>query len=86
MRAWIGRHWPTIRTALGTAVTTIVARILTLLTTVAVAPEVGQAVLGAMLRLTLSRSRLEREPLHDLRSTRECRERPATWVRRIVSP
>ncbi len=61
MRSRIARHAPAIRAALGAAVTTTVATILTLLTTVAIVPEVGPAVLGAMLCLTLSRSQLERD-------------------------
>jgi hypothetical protein len=57
----IVRWWPAVRVALAQAVVTIVAIVLTILTTVAIAPEVGPAVLGAMLCLTLARSQLERD-------------------------
>jgi hypothetical protein len=61
MRGWFARRGPAIRGALGRAVVTVVAVILTLLTTLAFAPEIGPAVLGAMLCLTLARSQLEKD-------------------------
>jgi uncharacterized membrane protein YccC len=61
MRAWFDANRPRIRLALGTAVVTIVAMVLTLLTTFALVPELGPAVLGAMLCLTLARSQLEKD-------------------------
>ncbi|MFW8745489.1 hypothetical protein, partial [Mesorhizobium japonicum] len=55
------RWWPALRRAFAQAVVTIVAVVLTVLSTLAIAPEIGPAVLGAMLCLTLARSQLERD-------------------------
>jgi hypothetical protein len=61
VRPWLDANRARIRLALGNAVVTIVAMVLTLLTTFALVPELGPAVLGAMLCLTLSRSQLEKD-------------------------
>jgi len=50
-----------LRRALGTALVTVLAMALTLASTLALVPEIGPAVLGAMLCLTLSRSQLEKD-------------------------
>lgn len=59
--ATAGRWWPPMRRALATAVTTMLAIILTIASIVPLAPAVGPVVMGAMLALTLSRSQLERD-------------------------
>jgi uncharacterized membrane protein YccC len=61
MSAWFTTNRPRIRLAVGTAVVTVVAMVLTLLTTFALVPELGPAVLGVMLCLTLARSQLEKD-------------------------
>ncbi|MGN6325028.1 FUSC family protein [Pseudolysinimonas sp.] len=61
MRTWLTTNARRLRLAGGTAVVTILAIVLTLATTVPLVPELGPAVLGAMLCITLSRSQLERD-------------------------